>query len=214
MKKIQDSITKKLKPIKIYLEELSELHSFLLEISNDNVEIQACGYELENFEELKNLQKDEIHDLKFTCKSPYLSIDFSSNSARVYCGKGDIASEGIVSRIYNILKHSQIKRLNLLDHWWIGFFVGLPLTVGIVITNIDVVLIGALLILIQFVILAYEYQISVNKYSTLILKSKKEKTSFWKRNKDQVILLLVGAFLGAIITIILNVIKDILMKKP
>ncbi len=54
----------------------------------------------------------------------------------------------------------------------------------------------------------FGYQNKGAKYSTIILASYKKQKGFFERNKDQVILLIIGAVLGAITTYLIQLIIE------
>lgn len=84
MKQIRDSISVDLNPLTIYEDELLEIHAFLKKTCSGKITIKSCGYELDTVSEINELPNSKAHDFHFHSEQPYLSIDLSSHSSRIY----------------------------------------------------------------------------------------------------------------------------------
>src|SRR5687768_8039925 len=113
MKQVIDSISRDLPSLRLYEDELRELYSFLKTHCTAPIELRISNYELETLDEISQLPFEKTHSMLIHCDKPYLNIDLSQVSGRLYCGDASVASEGIVSRIEEILKKGKAGRLNL-----------------------------------------------------------------------------------------------------
>ena len=93
----------------------------------------------------------------------------------------------------------------------LGLALGSPLGLGVVLKNAPVIAFGGLLLLGWFVFLIWDYHFKTNSFCTVVFKFRKEALGFWKRNKDQAVLMLLSAVIGAVIgggiTLLVTLIK-------
>jgi len=218
MKEIRNSISNSLPPLRIYRDKIEELYSFLNDICEDSVDIQTCGYSLDSIDEITDLPQEQTNSISFTCNHPYLQVILTPVHGEIYCSNADIKAEGIVSRTQQILLKGKVTRPFLPEHKWLSFILGLafgtPLGLGLLFNNVPVITFGGLLLLGWFVFVIWDYHFKRNSFCTIVFKSRKEAIGFWKRNKDQVVLLLIGAIIGTVITLLVGAIKSLILEKP
>lgn len=212
MKPVRDSISRSLPPIKIYQDELSELYFFLMETCSEDITIQTCGYELDTIDDVSNLPTGETNEIHFHCDQPYISIDLTPYSASIYCSDTSIEAEGIVSKISQILFKGKRKLLDM--PWWLSILVGIPIVIGILASNWPLIIFGIILMASGLTIVSWEERLKTKMYSTIVFNTRKESPGFWARNKDKIILLIIGSFIGALFTMFFTFLKSYLQGKP
>ena len=198
MKEIRKAISKRLPPLRIYWEEIKELYLFLSGICEGSVVIQTWGYSLDSIDEIMNLTQEQTNSISFICNHPYLRVILTKHYGEIYCDDAGLETEGIVSRIQRILLKGKVTRLS--EHVWLlnmlGLALGTPFLLGVLINNVPVIAFGGLLFLGFLTFLTWDYHLETNSFCTIVFKSRKEALGFWKRNKDQVFVLLIGALIG------------------
>ncbi len=193
----------------IYREDLEKIENLILnELKPREYKIETNEYE---YEKVEQLQKDlgTAVDLHVQTYTPYLSIDFNKNSARVYSGDDDLKTMGAFDQIFSILSKKERRVLYYLSKvsvWVAPILFFAPIRALAEIDKVDnpklwvvlgVVLVSALWWVIGF------YS-SLYKFSIIDFTYLKEKPNFIVRNKDQIILVVIGAIIGAIATIVFN----------
>src|SRR5574341_1553497 len=74
MKKVSSELSKTIRPVKIYLDEVNEIYDVLHELSSD-VKIIASDYEFTNIAELAELKSDSIKVCEFKITATDISGD-------------------------------------------------------------------------------------------------------------------------------------------
>ncbi|MFZ2098396.1 MAG: hypothetical protein WAV05_17325 [Anaerolineales bacterium] len=208
MEKISDSIFKTLPHLRLYRDEIEELYQFLIGIADEKVIIETCGYRLSSIDEISQLSKDTTHDIQFSTNKPYIRIRLTAYSGDIYIGKGDVEAEGIASLIENILLKGKTYQPLLHNNPWLSFLPVIPLIVGIIMRNIFIIILGSVLFIASVVWLSVETHFSVTRYNIIIFHSRKNTLNFWKRNKDQIIMLIVGAVIGIAATVLGSIVIE------
>ena len=203
MEKIRDSIRKELPPLRLYEDEVSELYQFISSLAED-VTLQAEGYSLNSLAELKKLPVDHIHNLQISSPRPYLKVDLRHLSAEIYIGSGDIEAEGIVSRLESILLKGRARVHFVPSGFWGGLLASIPIWIGMVLKNIVISGIGIAFAIAYVIILTIDTRFQLKRYTTILPMQRKEEESFWARNKDQLLLLIIGAIIGSVITMVVK----------
>jgi hypothetical protein len=208
MEKISDTISKELPRLRLYRDEIEELYQFLTGITDEKVIVETCGYRLSSIDEVSKLSNDTAHDLQFSTKSPYIRIRLTAYGGDIYIGKGDVEAEGIASRIENILMKGKTYKPFLYDKPLLFYLFVIPLLVGLIIRNIFIIILGLFLFIIAVVWIIVEMQYSLKRYNTIIFRSRKDTVNFWKRNKDQIIMLIIGAVIGVVATVLGSIVVN------
>jgi hypothetical protein len=119
MKKLSQSISISLSPVKVFIEDIELIEK----IYKDNCEffrIRTEEYELDSVEELKALNIKKYNFVEFTSKQPYINLVISSDSTRIYSSANDINSTGIVLKLKDILKSCRSPFIYSFSTWsWI-----------------------------------------------------------------------------------------------
>jgi len=203
MEKIRDSIQKKLPPLRLFFDDVRELHGFICSIA-ENVTLEAEDYRLTSPEELKKLNVRQIHNFTIRAERPYIRVQLTNASATIYLGNADINAEGIAVRIEEILHKGKAKVYFLPVGFLSGMIISIPLWIGIFMKSITIAGIGLALPLAYFILMQIDLKFRFEQYSTILSLERNEETSFWNRNKDQITLLVIGSILGSGVTLLIK----------
>lgn len=209
MEQIQNSISKKLPPVRLYIDDVRELHDFVRETAKE-VTLNTSGYRLDNSEELRDVPTPHIHNLDISAYRPHIQVRLTEVSADIYIGNGDVQAEGIAARIESILLKARVKVYFLPMGFLSGFVASLPFCVGVFLMNLVIAATGAALILAYAIIGTIDFRFRTRSYCTIVPVARKDEANFWKRNKDQIFLLLIGAIIGSIVTIVVKAIANLM----
>lgn len=215
MKPIIDNYSIFLKPLKIDFKDIEKIFAILSEVSND-YEIKNNDTQYDDLEELSKIEDEIIYDLDLITHSPYISVHFrKKDSAHLYIEKDTNELHGVLDKIYNILKPKQVKLYNFCTKLakvlkFIFCITAIPIIFILnskepnKISIISVFFYFGLLI--SFVIFWASYGTFVEKrYNRIYLHGKKD--TFWKRNKDSIIVGIIMAFVSGIIGYFIGKIK-------
>lgn len=205
MKRASKTLGKHLPPVVLYKEDLVSIAESLTQ-SDGIIEIRTNDYEYENIDQLIDNVADDFSGLSIKRRNPYISVDIDSRSGVwVYASSDDLTSKGIFSDIVSILE-PRVRRTNVVVGrvakvaGWLGALGG-----GM--------LFGAgqyREALILFLLLPVDFMFMMAKHRSIINREHRaNKKSFWARNADQIVVAIIGAFAGAVITILLmNIISN------
>ena len=210
MKTIIDNYSIFLKPLKIEFNDIKKIFEVLSEVSKD-YEIKTNETQFDNLEELTTISDDVIYDLNLISHSPFVSVQFKKNgSTHLYIEKNTLELRGALEKINNILKPKQVKLYNccakLAKVLKVIFCItAIPILFLLnsktpnKITIISVFIYFGLLI--SFVIFWASYGTYVeNRYNRIYLHGKKD--TFWKRNKDSIIVGIITTIVSGIVSFI------------
>ena len=68
--------------------------------------------------------------------------------------------------------------------------------------------------IISLPVIIWEERLKTRMYSSIVFNTRKESPGFLVRNKDKIILLVIGSLVGALITMMINLLKIYLQGKP
>lgn len=205
MKKKNTTFRKKFKMPYLFREDLEEIENIIkTELKPREFKMSTKEYEYDNLE-LMPKNSESINEFYIKTHSPYISIDFYGHDAQIYAGDDDIKTIGAVVKIIKVISERERKilwycyRLSLLIGLAILIFV---LTSGFYNRIVTILFIFLLLLIIIWTgIITY---IEVYRFSVINFNYSKENLNFIKRNKDQIILLILSAILGALATILIT----------
>jgi hypothetical protein len=194
----------RLKPVKLFLDDIASLAEIVGEISS-NIKITADEYVLNDVAELARLGTDTVAHLSISAENLTLALEFTPFSASLSCG------EKVPRRIHNRL-HSLLaarrRRLawvfrNTVPAILVGFSFSLAL-IGIN-RGFRLVIIGSILLFALSVFwAAWGFRSYFRHYSLIVPKPSDDKASFWLRNRDSAVIGTFLAIIGALIPIIIN----------
>ena len=206
MEQIKDSISKKLPPLKLYIDDLEEICSVVSRHCK-NISIEACGYKLDNCAELEKLNEKKIEDFHIEGRGDKnILIWLYRNSASFNIYSGDTESKGIVAELEEAFLKAKL-RVWFVPGWlFVVSFGMLIVTARIAEPTVQTISL-LLLSLGVFILTGFDYYFKMERFCRIIpVYRSTRKNNFWSRNKDQLILNLIssaaGVFLGCIGTLI------------
>ena len=207
MKKVPQPHGKRLKPVKIYLDDLEEIIDCLKNTCQE-IEIQSGENLLDDLDELPALNKEVLHDLRITGRKPYISVDMKPHQIWLYIAEDIPKSRGLFEKIKATLCRRRRLLAPLLHN---SFLVGVSLSLtiwGLIIglkmqSAFLVSLFGVFLLLCVFWGI-YGFKDQTQQYTVIIPKYRIESPGFMKRNRDNIILAVISALIGALMTYILT----------
>lgn len=202
MEKINKSLSKVFLPLVVYREDLEKLVDVLSATGND-VKINVDDYSYESISELiehRGLQ--QYNSMEIQSRNPYCNIKLCPLSAELYVsGDDSCSSSGVFYQLDKILMSCLRKPSFAYSYYtiWainIGFPVGWSFFESVINNNflLDI------FYFIPFVWVFYVLFIRLKKHSTITLVKQSEASNFFKRNKDQILLLIFGTIFGILVS--------------
>ena len=199
MKRASKTSGKLLPPVVLHKEDLASIAESLAQ-SNGLIEITTNDYEYESIDELVDNVADNLRGLSIKRTSPYISVDLDRwPGVWVYASSDDLVSKGIFSELLSILEprvrrtYVVVSKIAKVAGWLGALGGGMLFGTG----QYREALILLLLLPVEFIFMLVKHRNIINR------SRRANKMSFWARNSDQVIVAIIGAFAGAIITIFL-----------
>ena len=215
MKKIPKSISIKISPVVLYIEDLEEIE----EIYKDNFENYKIiaeskkledDFEFDSVQELterlnrKNIVK--LNNLSFTAYNSCMDIDFRDIEAKIYSSNNDVKSIGITNKLKNVADKRPMSHKYLSNYlpMFLLFNLFLFLSSSINILPEPVHKITNVLLILLFIIWSFWwYNLKTKNYSIIYLERKSLQKGFLERNKNVIGLIgTIIAIFGIIITFI------------
>ena len=205
MKKIEKSQSKVLPSVRLFRDDLDQAAEMLRETCEKVVFIYS-DYEFESLEELAQKVGSRISSLEIKGVGPYVSLHLKRDFPAVflYCSEGK-ESQTIFLRLKDFLM-SKVKWQTYVFSPSVGiislvlFIVSLIAisqnSVRSVITNPYVRLFPLIFLFVALASAVYRSGIAY----TIILEARHQRLSFFSRKKDDIIMLILGAIIGTIIT--------------
>ena len=219
MKKKEKSHKVELPQVKLFLEDLEAIED-VFNKDCDKYKIETEDYEYNTIEELKKNERGKLDSIRIFSSKPLIEFSLQKKSAEIFCGKDDTISIGISSKIEKIIGKrvatSKLFSSQKIPQAIFLMIISISLTLFLLYKiipdfkkisdnyfneesyfNILNILAVALVILAFF-----QKYVSERKHSKIYLEYKSHHKNFLTRNKDQIILSIISALLGAIFGII------------
>ena len=126
MKKIESHLGEHLKPVKLYKEDILELHRVLSRLDQE-VKVRVNEFELDSIDELDDISVQKVSKLGMSTHGDnYVSVNFNENSIWLYANDDKPSQKGIFQELKELLK-SKRDFLSILFHMspLSGFYTGL-----------------------------------------------------------------------------------------
>jgi len=212
MKKLKKWIIKELPPVKLYLDDLDSIYEILRQ-KVKNIDIKTEDYVVEDVKQLKNLGTEKLHHLSIECSDPNIDIQFYPGWVKIQFYEDSTYNRGILSEIEDIINKRRVLLGSFLTSNW-AFFLNGGLFSGSLIGLWEMpqtyMWLFLALLLISILSLIFLWKFRITSYSTIMLLERKEETSFWKRNKDEVFIAIISAIAGSLVTIFIMWISNLL----
>jgi hypothetical protein len=187
--------------VKIYKNDAAEILEIFKLGGNGKVTISDKEYEYESLEEIEKQSGAKLKELDFVRYSPHLRVSLGTSGAYIYSIDTEQSLADMV-RIQELLKSRKrpvvskllhpITLLGLVSLAILGFrkasleFFPMALNSG------SMILLGATLCFCYY----------VGSFSQVFLTFKHEEKSFWARNKDNLVIVVITAIITGLITVI------------
>ena len=209
MEKIKGPIWKTYPFVRIYSEDIQEIIDILKGVNPKEIKIKTKDYLLK-IDELKNINDEELSYLAIDSYQPYISIEFQSgfvaDGVKVYCSEETILMHGVVKKIGDLLRKNKRIFFNIFTKKWLVYII-LPLGSFFAKPISNLLRIKWYLILIfvfMIVVLSIISDSGLFKKNIIVLKSRRSYPNFWKRNKDNIMLVIISNMVTAVITAIVT----------
>jgi hypothetical protein len=213
VKRIPRHIGKHLAPVKLYLDDIEELHQ-ILAAASDRVELTTEDVELDDPRQLLELNRPVVHELTIASHEPYVSADVKESGVWLYAAKDDAKSRGLYEQMRAVFSRRR-RRIA----WALagpqggliaGLFLGAAFISGAAAVQNRSTWWGLAFVLtvglgVISVIYTFRY---LSRANVIVLSHRKDSLSFMTRNRDQLAVAtfsaVIGAAAGAIATYLLT----------
>jgi len=215
----------------LFREDLEELVG-LFEKGSESVKIIAENYKLQSVSEIDKLGKDRIafFSINGYQKQPEwasISLTLEKNSARLRLSENAEPSlYGLASLVDKILTTKKRRRANFLRSKATIIIMYIMIIIVAIIDTLSIFkqfteplwlsLLSVLITVFFIILLSLQYHIITKRYTLIYTISKRTRTNFISRNKDQIILSLTVGIIVAVVTGVLTAIitSNIIHKTP
>jgi len=189
-------------PARLYLNDLEEI----LTLFNDNCEDVTF-----KTGEYDNIKPSELHDLvaklhthKFEdiyiqCRSPYMHLDLRSYGIEAYVSESSPQQLGLVAQVKDLINSRKKKYIESVSN----FLTNIPLFGGLILAMLGEWELTAIAFGLSFVLIwpatSYKMAHSIEVLTT----PKKTNVPFFKRKKDELLIAISSAFLGALFSFVM-----------
>ncbi len=205
MKRIRKAQFKKLKPVYLYKDDVSDLFE-IFERGCETVELEAAGYELDSVSELENLSNETINELHIQGREPYVSLHFRPNDIVLYIDEDTHHQIGVFEEIKSFV-NSKRRRLSWLTQSSLAPGILGGIASQFIPTDKNEITTYSILLVISMFSLAifwgwWSFHSSFKKYSIIHTQRSRKDGSFVQRKKDELLLVVIAALVGAAITLL------------
>jgi len=192
--------------LRLYSDDLENINKLMSQLSK-KTSWTTDKYNYNSFEEFNaNNKERELKKLEIKSFEPFISIDLSQHSGELRVHSTEIVHDGIFHSLDKILSQRDIKFITLLEAKPIHL-----IYLGVFLVVISFIKISPLILLIPFIIFIL-FQglvgyIRFTRSSMVKMHPFGDEKTFWTRNKDQVILLILGAIIGSALTVLINYLR-------
>ncbi|MFY7735078.1 MAG: hypothetical protein ACOVSR_16495 [Bacteroidia bacterium] len=214
MKKINQSISRKYLPVKIYLDDLDQIVTLFNE-NNIKYSLETDNYKYESLEELIISNKEkEIKSLKIKTDEPYITIEFTKLWTQIYFSSDEPFVTGLFHKINSIINNTK----RLFPFFYSYYFVW---TMNIFLLLINIInkdgrlfpeYIDTSIFILYFLWLPRVLYIRLVKHSSIQLLKKEHVSNFFHRKRDDLILALVSGLFGAILGVLATILTTKFLK--
>lgn len=212
MKRVNQSISIEIKPKKFHFEDLKAIVNILQESSPNELTIKTNEYYLDSLDDILELKQDNFSSIELKISDPYVSVDISRTRIHLYASSDTLISEGIIAKLKSYIKSLKGDYNSIYQHIfeYVRDISSALLILWVLIDKVGVKveiykLFPPLYILISFGWLIHSFYFPA-KATPLSIK-KLQDDDFWSRNKDTLMVGILIAVFGAILTFLLDQMK-------
>jgi len=209
-------------PVHFFRDDIQLIENILKnDLTGENYKIKFDDFESNN---LSSIPTDYpcTNNISFSISKPYLSLEINNRSfIHFYLSDNTTIVAGALQKINEVILQTKdkieftLRKITVICSIIIGI-ISIMLIINIILDYIfsnssqiiDIFhpskIIKIVVILLPILCFYSYYRMSLYSRSIIEFSWKKDKKTWWKRNKDQVILIIIGSFLGSIVTTILT----------
>jgi len=200
--KNQKSFTRSYRPVVIWLEDLEEIVSILKEAAKD-VQISTEDYRFTTVDKLKeHYGSQRQFAMEIASSSPYVRIEFARLWMRVHVSPGPQSAQ-LFHDIDTILVRRQ--RSILHSWWWVMPILLAGTAAHFFPAQAQVIVAVQAVFAVWYLWVLF---IGLRRTAVINLQRRSEARPFFERNKDQLVMLIIGSIIGGLITFTGVVLKE------
>ena len=204
--KKEKSFERSYRPVVLWLDDLTELFAAVKERAAIAL-LATDNYTFETIEELKeHFGSQTQFALRIECSQPFGYIEFSRVWVKTYISPGPQSAQ-LFHDIDGILEPRQ-RKFGFLYNIWLLW----PVLVGAgFLPHYVDQQVAKIIVIAQGVLAAWFFWagfVSVRRSAVIRLQRRSEASPFFERNKDQLVLLLIGALVGGLVTMAVPLLKE------
>jgi hypothetical protein len=210
MKTINESIDKYYSPIKVHIDDLNEIERIIKE-SCAGVEVDAAGFKFDSITEMvENLRGRSIIGVKITTSKPYATIDFMKLYTHLYVSSSDTLGSGLFHKLDQIVRRTRRPLWFFYTSYFAwGLGILLPVISSFILTDSKYYYTFVSLV---FAWILWVVYVRLQRQSLVILTAQSSLGNLWTRKKDEIVIAVISAAIGAILGIIGTVLVNQLSK--
>lgn len=212
MKRVNKSISIEIKPKKFHFEDLKAIVNILKESSAKELTIKTNEYYLDSLDDILELKQDNFSSLELKISDPYVSVDINRKRIRLYASDDTLISEGIISKLQSYIKALKGDYNSIYQHI---FEYVRDISSALIISWVLIDKLGVkveiyklfplLYVLISFSWFMHSLYFPAKEIPLTIKKLQDD--NFWSKNKDTLLVGILVAVFGVILTFVLDQIK-------
>ena len=198
MEKKTQSFRQDFKMPHLFREDLETIETIIKDLPAQKFKFETIDFEYETVQEISR-DTETVNDFRIDVRDPDIQLNFTNSSAEIYASNDDIKTRGIVGKIIDII--SKRERKYLWYFWKLTDWLPLVFifsTLLLLLQNLRLFFLFFFFVVsIACVIAVYR---SLHSFSIIEFDYKKNRVNYFVRNKDQIILLLIGTVFGVVVS--------------
>ena len=205
-----------LKQVLLYRDDIEQVVEILREVS-PNVELSTDEHKFNDVAEWAELKRDYFTNMQIETRDPYVSLNLTERSVFLYIAKNTPESRGAFEKIKHLLMDRKPPIQRLLNFWMPAVVLNLCLWSFVLVPALratsrwETFTVDAIFMLGCFWWWWSAFQSHTRKFSIIVPKYRVEAPNFWKRNSDKIVIGIISAVFGCLLTLL---IKSLTAKGP
>lgn len=212
MRKRVRYLSEEFEPVTLFLDDVEKIVDAILEVSPE-VELVTENYVLTNVNQLSQLREPYLKELEIRSSNPYLVLALRRSSAELRGNEDSPACRGTFEKIRSLVlsRRRVLARLAFgWFYWLVAGIASLAILLGLVIAFWKSSWIAGAAVLAGIATYCtwvwWQYHVTVNEHSLIVLCRSSEHQSFWQRNRDSILVGVLIAVFGALTAWVVNAI--------
>jgi hypothetical protein len=201
MKKVNKSISKEYLPIKIYIDDIEQIVAIFDE-NKLKYTIETEQYKYDSLSELiDSAQEKKIKSLEIKTYQPYITVEFQKMWAKLYVSSDETFTTGIFHKIDTIINKSK-RLMPFIYSYYFVWIMNIVIAIEGILNKSGKLFpeyIDTTISTVWLFWLARILYIRMVTHSSIQLIKKEHVTNFFQRKRDDLILSLLSAIVGAIL---------------